>query len=157
MLDAIRQLLRNLTGEAAEPAPPPIDARLATAALAVHTVAIDGVIADSERDKLRGVLKSHFELSDGETEALIAEAHRRDREAVDLYAFTSVLKRALDAEGRLAVIGLLWQLVYADGEVREFEDNLVWRVAELLGVSSRERIRLRKETERDVTSPESGE
>jgi len=38
----------------------------------------------------------------------------------------------------------MWEIVYADGRVTEFEDNLLWRAADLLGVSSRERIELRR-------------
>jgi uncharacterized tellurite resistance protein B-like protein len=37
----------------------------------------------------------------------------------------------------------MWELVYADGQVSEFEDNVVWRAADLLGVSSRDRIDLK--------------
>jgi uncharacterized tellurite resistance protein B-like protein len=37
----------------------------------------------------------------------------------------------------------MWEIVYADGELHELEDNVVWRVAELIGVDSRERIALR--------------
>ena len=39
---------------------------------------------------------------------------------------------------------MMWKLVYADGTVHEFEDNAVWRVAELLGVPAQTRIRLKK-------------
>ena len=38
---------------------------------------------------------------------------------------------------------MMWELVYADGQVSEFEDNVVWRAADLLGVSSRDRIDLK--------------
>jgi uncharacterized tellurite resistance protein B-like protein len=38
-------------------------------------------------------------------------------------------------------------MIYADHQVNEFEDNVVWRVADLLGVSSRERIGLRQQVE----------
>ena len=37
---------------------------------------------------------------------------------------------------------MMWEMVYADGHVSEFERNLIWRAADLLGVSSRERIEL---------------
>jgi uncharacterized tellurite resistance protein B-like protein len=33
----------------------------------------------------------------------------------------------------------------ADGVIHEFESNLVWRTAELLGVSTRDRVELRRE------------
>jgi uncharacterized tellurite resistance protein B-like protein len=40
---------------------------------------------------------------------------------------------------------MMWEIVYADGRVTEFEYNLLWRAADLLGVSSRERIELRQQ------------
>ena len=120
------------------------DHRVAAAALLVHLVSIDGMIDPSEQAKMRDVLKKRFSLSDTETGELIAVASRRDKEAVDLYRFTSVLKRELDEDGRVEIIEMMWELVFADGHIHEFEDNLVWRVAELLGVSRRDRIRMRQ-------------
>ena len=37
---------------------------------------------------------------------------------------------------------MMWEIAYADGKVDEFEMNLIWRAADLLGISSRERIEL---------------
>ena len=74
----------------------------------------------------------------------MAEAEAADKEAVDLYGFTSVLKQQLDVKDRERIVGMMWELVFADGNVHEFEDNLVWRAAELLGVSSQARIRLKQ-------------
>ena len=147
MFGAIQKVIRNLKADA-EPSFDAADPRVATAALAVHAIAVDGIVDEPEKIKLRAILKEHFDLGEEETSGLIAEARRRDLEAIDLYAFTSVLKRSLDEDGRLGVIEMLWELVYADGEAHEFEDNFVWRVAELLGISSRERITLRKRVER---------
>ena len=42
------------------------------------------------------------------------------------------------------MIEMMWEIAYADGAVTQFEDNLIWRVADLLGVSSNERIALRQ-------------
>ena len=39
---------------------------------------------------------------------------------------------------------MLWEIAMADRVVHEFESNLVWRVAELLGVSARDRVLMRK-------------
>ena len=46
---------------------------------------------------------------------LIAEATQDDREAVDFYHFTSLLMRTLDEAGRLRIVEMLWEMVYADG------------------------------------------
>jgi uncharacterized tellurite resistance protein B-like protein len=120
------------------------DYRLAAAALLVHAAAIDGEISQSERDKLHTVLKQRFALSDAVADELIEKATAAEHESVDLYHFTHLLNRVLDEEGRAKVIEMMWEIVYADGKRDELEDNLLWRAADLLGVSPRERIELRR-------------
>ena len=119
------------------------DLRVATAALLVHAAAIDGDVSDTERDKLQNLLKLRFELDDDGAKALIAQATAADDKAVDLYHFTHLLNGSLDGNQRLRMIEMMWTIAYADGAVSEFEDNLIWRVADLLGVASAERIALR--------------
>jgi uncharacterized tellurite resistance protein B-like protein len=50
----------------------------------------------------------------------------------------------------------MWELVYADGQVSEFEDNVVWRAADLLGVSSRDRIDLKHQVAAKQPVPAKG-
>jgi uncharacterized tellurite resistance protein B-like protein len=119
------------------------DYRLAAAALLVHAAAIDGRISEVERARLHGVIKQRFKLDDAATDKLVAEATEADQKAIDLYQFTARLNRSLDAPGRARRVEMMWQIVYADGSVSEFEDNLIWRAADLLGVSRDERIALR--------------
>ncbi len=120
------------------------DYRLAAAALLVHAAAIDGSISDAERAKLHGLIKQRFNLDDATTDALVAEATAAEQKAVDLFHFTARLNRSLDEPGRARMVEMMWQIVYTDGVVTEFEDNLIWRAADLLGVSRRERIALRE-------------
>ena len=96
-----------------------------------------------EKRKLHSLLESRFKLDPGTADQLIASATLVEGEAVDLYHFTSVIMRSVDEEGRLRIVEMMWELVYADGQVTEFEDNVVWRAADLLGVSSRDRIELK--------------
>ncbi|HUD87922.1 MAG TPA: TerB family tellurite resistance protein [Xanthobacteraceae bacterium] len=120
------------------------DYRLAAAALLVHAAAIDGDMSPSERDKLHAVIKQRFNLDDTATAELIEKATAAEHEAVDLYHFTHQLNRALDEAGRARIVEMMWEIVYADGKRDELEDNLVWRAADLLGISARERIELRR-------------
>jgi uncharacterized tellurite resistance protein B-like protein len=127
------------------------DYRLAAAALLVHTAAIDGNISDAERAKLHTVIKQRFELDDDATDQLVAEAEAAEERAIDLYQFTARLNRSLDEQGRVRMVEMMWQIVYADGKVTEFEDNLVWRAADLLGISGNERIALRQRVSGQTT------
>jgi uncharacterized tellurite resistance protein B-like protein len=145
MLASLKTLFNDLTGDDkqgdrfAEN-----DYRVAAAALLVHAASIDGVVSPAERERLHDVLKLRFGLGDVDTDELIAQATAAEREAVDLYRFTSSLNRSLDEGQRRHLVEMLWKIIYADGRVSEFEDNLVWRSADLLGVSSRDRLEMRR-------------
>lgn len=123
----------------------PDDYRLAAAALLVHVISIDGVVTETERAMLRQILEQRFSLTGAESDTLVELAIAKDAEAVDLYAFTSVLNRALDEEGRRRIIEMMFEVAFADGTLSEFEDNLVWRAAELLNIDARERVEIRRE------------
>ena len=145
MLDILKNFVSDLTGGDKHPGRfEENDYRLAAAALLIHASAIDGAMSVTERDKLHAVLKSHFGLDDGATAELIDVGTQAEQEAVDLYHFTSLINRSLDEAGRLGIVEMMWEIVLADGRVTEFEDNLMWRSADLLGVSSRDRIALRQ-------------
>jgi uncharacterized tellurite resistance protein B-like protein len=121
------------------------DYRLAAAALLIHVMSIDGQESGAELDKLHELLKRQFDLDDDAAEELVAVATTADREAVDLYGFTSLINRSLDEDGRRRIVKMMWEMVYADGRVNEFEDNVVWRASDLLGVSQRDRVEMRRE------------
>jgi uncharacterized tellurite resistance protein B-like protein len=121
--------------------------RLAAAALLVHASVVDGNVDPEERQKLKALLKSRFGIEGDELRRLLGEAEAWEQESVDLYSFTSVLCRELDQGGRKRIVEMLWEMAMADGVVHEFENNLVWRSAELLGVSTRDRVTLRKAVE----------
>lgn len=123
------------------------DQRLAAAALLTHAMLADGTVRAAEEDALKRTLKRQYDLKPDELEELIREGAEADNSSVDFYAFTSVLKRNLDRAGREAIVEMLWEIVLADGVVHELEDNVVWRVAELLGVETRERVQLRQRVE----------
>ena len=103
------------------------ESRVAAAALLVNASVIDGDVAPEERRKLKALWRERFDLSDDECRRLIRDAEAREREAVDLYGFTSVLSARLDQDGRKRTIEMLWEMAMADGVVHEFESNLVWR------------------------------
>jgi uncharacterized tellurite resistance protein B-like protein len=156
MLESFRKFLADVSQGGKHPAHfEPNDYRLAAAALLVHAAEIDGNISDVERTTLHQVIKRHFDLDETQTNTLLAEATQAEHAAVDLYHFTRLLNRALDEDGRRRMVEMMWKIVYADGRVTEFERNLIWRAADLLGISSRERIELgrRVASERGSSEP----
>lgn len=130
------------------------DCRLAAAALLIHVMSVDGQETGAEQDMLQDLLKRQFDLDDDAVDELIAAATAADREAVDLYSFTSLINRSLDEDGRRRIVKMMWEMVYADGRMNEFEDNVVWRASDLLGISQRDRVEMRREVAEALKSPD---
>ena len=145
MLDKLRHFIADVVSPAA------LDHRsfdetgykLAATALFVHVISLDGEPSEAEKRKLHELIETRFGLDPGTADRLIASATQVEGEAVDLYHFTSVIMRSVNDEGRLRTVEMMWELVYADGRVSEFEENVVWRAADLLAISSRDRIELK--------------
>lgn len=151
MLAALRQLIQDLAGSGDARAFTPDDHRLSAAALLYHVIAVDGLVTAEEKKRLHDLLQARYDLDEAATLALMQQAQTADQEAVDLYHFTSVLKTKLELSDREQIVALMWDLVYQDGKLDEVEDNVIWRVAELLDVSSRTRMELKRSIAGAVT------
>src|SRR6266404_1701688 len=156
MLDGLRQFIADVVSPTTHEhlAFDDTGYRLAATALLIHVISIDGEPSEAEKRKLHSLIESRFGLDPGTADQLIASATLVEGEAVDLDHFTSVMMGSVNEEGRLRIVEMMWELVYADGQVSEFEDNVVWRAADLLGVSSRDRIDLKhRVAEKQSTLP----
>ncbi len=146
MLDRLITFLRDMPGSG-DGAAKADDPRVAAAALMFHVMDADGVRHAAEHERLELLLKETYSITGQDLSNLVDAGEAADREAVDLYTFTSVLNRNLDADARIAFIRIMWEIVYADGERHELEENIVWRVSELLGVESAKRVAMRQSVE----------
>ena len=144
LFDGLRSVMRQIAGEPRRVQDEgPDELILAVAALLFHVIDADGVVTEEERKRLIGVLVSDYGLSSAEAERVAEAGRAANDEAVDLYRFTSLLKTRLDEAARIRFVEELWEVTFADGQVHELEDNVIWRVSDLLGVSTRDRM-LRK-------------
>ena len=114
------------------------DTKVATAALLVCAATMDDSFGDEERGQIREILKASFELTAEEVDDLLALGVKADGDAVDLFGWTRTLKDAYDADARIRLIEGLWEVVYADGHLHEYEANLLRRIAGLIYVPDRD-------------------
>jgi uncharacterized tellurite resistance protein B-like protein len=118
--------------------------QFAAAALLVSAALEDGSFDPEERRTILDLLEGHFGLPRAEAGALMAEAERAAEQSVGLHRFLTVLNREMAPERRIELIEMLWEVVYADGRLDDYEANLMRRVGDLLGVSDFERGEARK-------------
>lgn len=144
MFERLQHFLASLSGED-KPTFAADDPRVAVMALCIQVMEADGKVLEVEKKALRARFKEFYGVDEAELNALVAAGTDAESEAIDFFRFTSELKRQLSEEQRVSLIGLLWEIVYADGERSEMEDHAIWRIADLLAVSGRERIMKRQE------------
>ncbi len=145
MFGSIRTLISDLLGSARPRSQASgYDRRLATAALLTRVATVHRDMSEARQNMIHAVLKARFGLDDQTTALLIEDSAAVDRNAVDLYHFTRLLNETLDDEGRQQTVRMMWEVAYADGRANEYEANLIWRAADLLGVSTRQRVELRQ-------------
>ncbi len=153
LIDRVIAFLRDLPGREQTGSRSAEDPRVAAAALLYHVMDADGVRQDVEWDSIKRILADTYKVGGRELDDLVKAGEQAEQEAVDFYAFTSVLKRHLDEEQRIAFIRLLWEVVYADGVLHELEDHTLWRVADLMGVDQRDRVLARQDAARKAQGP----
>ncbi len=117
---------------------------LAAAALLVHAASIDADFDEAERSKILGLAQNKFDLTAEEAQTLLQAAERAADESVQLLGFTRAIKDNFSYEERVELIEMLWEVVYADGAVDEFEAQLMRRIGGLIYVTDRDRAIARK-------------
>lgn len=135
MLNRIKSLF---AGPQADAPALPEDGRLAAAALLVRAARMDEQYDASEITAISECLHRHFELSAEELATLLADAEAAETEATDLFRWTKKFADSNDHAARVELIEMLWEVVYADGILSDYEANLLRRVAGLIYVPDRE-------------------
>ncbi|MDJ0949298.1 MAG: TerB family tellurite resistance protein [Alphaproteobacteria bacterium] len=116
--------------------------QLAVAALLIEAARMDGEFGADERDVIRRAITERLEIADAD--ALIAEAEQMAAEAGEYWSFARVAKNSFDYDERVELIEMLWEVAYADGELHDYEANLLRRITGLLYVSDRDSGAARK-------------
>lgn len=108
--------------------------KLGCAVLMFEMVHVDGEIHDNEEQKIRRALQHQFNITNAETEELLAIAHEKKKNTADYYQFTSMINQHYSQDQKIFLVEQLWHIAYADNVLDKFEEHLVRKLAELLHV-----------------------
>lgn len=106
--------------------------QIATATLLLEVVRADFEIQQGELDKIRQLLAGQFRLYADELEQLITEAGENADRLVSLQHITRQLNEQFSEAEKIRVIEMMWEVVFADGNLDHYEEHLIRQVAELL-------------------------
>lgn len=114
------------------------DLQVAVVALLIRAATSDARFGEEERDTIRRIAADSFGLTPEAVASLVKEAEGEESETLDLHRWAQAIKRAYSEEERVGVIEKMWEVVYADGVLDDYEANLLRRVAGLIYVPDRE-------------------
>ena len=103
--------------------------------LMIEAAFTDGKIEESELKKIKFSLVNVFDEDAKEVDSVLDEAIKNKNNSKSLHYYTSFINKNFDSDKKLLLIEALWEIVLSDGEIHDFESNLIRRLAGLLYIS----------------------
>lgn len=139
MLKRIFNQVADALSAPAVPGTDPMDRqaaiRKATAVLMIDVALADKVFDEREIGRVIDLIGTRFALPAADAGDLVEMARDTAEQMVSLHEFTQVLHENLSEDEKASIVGLLWDVAYADGELDRYEDALILKISDLLYVS----------------------
>ena len=103
--------------------------------LMIEAAYTDGQIDTNELNKIKFSLVNVFDEDPKEINVVLEEALKNKNNSKSLHYYTSFINKNFDQDKKLLLIETLWEIVLSDGEIHDFESNLLRRLAGLLYIS----------------------
>ena len=116
----------------------------AVLSLLIEASKIDGVINNEELELIKSILVNKFHLDSSKAEKSINFVISKSEEKVEIYSDIKVILDNMNHNERISVVEMLWRIILVDGEIDQYESNLISRICGLLHVSGPESSEAKK-------------
>lgn len=116
----------------------------AIAGLLIEAAMADGELDDGERSQIARILLAQPGLDPSRVDALIEDAMASHESRIEIHSLTRSIRSETEPEDRIAILEMAWMVVLSDGEVHDYEAQLMRRLAGLLYVDDIESGRASK-------------
>ena len=116
----------------------------AVLSLLIEACKVDGIVSENEIVKITGLLVNKFHLEPSKAKNVINFVLEKANEKVEIFSDIKVILDTMDHEERIKVVEMLWGVVLADGNIDDYESNLMRKISSLLHVSSFETAEAKK-------------
>ena len=103
--------------------------------LMIEAAYTDGKIEQSELNKIKSSLVNVFDEKPNEIDLVLDTAVKNKNNSKSLHHYTSYINKNFDDDKKILLIEALWEIVLSDGDIHDFESNLIRRLAGLLYIS----------------------
>lgn len=117
--------------------------QIATCVLLLEVAHADDEFSTEEQAKIGKIIGRRFQFDSRQTAELLAVAEHQRQKGEDLYQFSRLINEGYSRARKLAILDLLWEVVFSDGVLEAHEDALMHKMAKLLGVRNEELMALK--------------
>jgi len=107
---------------------------IATCALLLEMAHSDDDFSNIEKKGIISILKKEYNLSDSDANELLQLAELERTDSLDLWQFTNLINKSFNVAEKQKVIEILWHVIFADGKVDQYEEQLIRKLSYLLNI-----------------------
>lgn len=108
---------------------------IATSVLFIELAYADFKVTEEEEKNIYNSLQKFFSLPPQDVKEIIDTAREKRKKRQDIWIFTNRIKQNFSRPRKIKIIELLWQLVYSDGKMDKYEEALMRKISNLLGLT----------------------
>ena len=116
----------------------------AVLSLLIEACKVDVIVSYDEIDKIKNLLVNKFHLESSKAQKALDFVLETSNEKVEIFSDIKVILDTMNHAERIKVVEMLWEVVLADGNIDDYESNLMRKISSLLHVSSFETAEAKK-------------
>ena len=113
---------------------------IATCALLLEMAHTDEEFSEIEEAEIKKIMQSEFNLAEDKVDAIIKLSDEERKESLDLWQFTNLINENFSKEEKIRVVEYIWQVIYIDEKVDQYEEYLIRKLSYLLNVDHKDMI-----------------
>ena len=140
MIKALKQFFDDQLSQREDDRPQEHALQIAAAALLFEVCRSDHSVKPEERDKITGLVKEQFNLTEDEASTLLDLAEQEVHDATSLYGFVSLINDNWSQQQRVDLVEYMWRVAYSDQKLNDHEVHLMRKVQRLLYIPHKQFI-----------------
>ena len=121
------------------------DVKIATTCLLIKVAFADEYLDAKEEKIIREILSDFFSIKTEEINKLFKDSNQLLKESTDIFSFGQLLNLHFTKEDKIDLIGCIFEVAFADGELHYLENHTIKQIAHILNIEHKDLINVKME------------
>ncbi len=121
------------------------DVKLATTCLLTKVAFADEYLDPKEERIIREILTDFFSIEEMEINTLFKDSNQLLEKSTDIFSFGQLLNQHFTKEDKIDLIGCIFEVAFADGELHHLENHTIKKIAHILNIEHKDLITVKME------------